>query len=181
MKKLFASLAAGLLLAAATSADANTYTFTYVFVHYSWSDDTIVTGSVDGDANGDLITNLSNVKLAINGVDFGENVQISGWASPGATMSFSGKKNEFTLTSADNLMFFGMTYLFNVGPRDPAVIFRRAVDQDQQRFDAADMYTSGSWQIADTAVTPVPEPASYALFLSGIAIVAAAARRRKQA
>src|SRR5579863_3914913 len=110
-----ASLAVSLT---ATSAFASTvYDFTETFLTgYNSVTDShvppVVTGSFTGTANGDLITNLSNISVSMNGVPlngsgnlYGSSQFLSGsfyyFQSGGAVASFDGKQNNFLFIDSD--------------------------------------------------------------------------------
>jgi hypothetical protein len=87
------------LLAASVVAHANpsTYKFSYTFA----SSGVVYTGTLDGEANGDLVTGLSNISVCRNGVGFQGNGHLYGssndpamwWIRGGATVSVSGAAN----------------------------------------------------------------------------------------
>ena len=74
--------AAALLAVCGGAAHASTYDFSYSFTSNFAPVDTqppLVTGSFDGTLNGNLLTNISDVSVAVNGVAFNGPLSIGSW------------------------------------------------------------------------------------------------------
>lgn len=166
---------AGTLFCSA-AASAGSYQFSYTML-----DNTAITGSFDGIANGNLVGDLSKLAIAVNGV-----------AMPGSGNLFTYGINPFTpaqisfdglatsLFAADADLFSGnATAFFLIGPQAgsmtdtvnyniPGLPFNGEGDGD---------YSAARWSL--TAVSAVPEPATYAMLLGGLALLGTAARRRR--
>lgn len=173
MKKILFAV----LLAAIGSAQATVFNF-------SMSVGNVVTsGSFEGTANGNLITDLSNISLALNGVavegsgtlfsaQFVENQYY--WA-PGAVVSFDGKENNFLFINSDYLAgdYNFNAYLYSLS------WYGESYSGDSVQGIGAAMHgspVSFGWQVA--AVNDVPEPATLALF--GLGIAGLSVLRRKK-
>lgn len=174
-----AVLAAALL--GGGSAQGTTYNFSYT---YESGD--AVTGSFDGAASGNLITNLSHISVQFNGVDFvGSGSLFSKTFDfeerafvPGGIMSFDGRENNFYFSDIPS--WDPSTNLFFMAPFG----FGRAVavetrPQGGLQLEVISAAQELRWQLS--AVTAVPEPESYAMMLAGLGLVGAFARRRMQA
>lgn len=182
MKKL---LVAALLTASAVPAAAAPFTFTQTIADaydYVLGDPSPVTisGSFDGDANGNLITNITNVTLSIGGVAVTDPIFVrsytgSSFEPTGATLSFDG--------TANNLLFITSDY-----PTDPnfstyyysisLVGYDNIYWRDRWSGGTAHIDGVSSLQIT-AADVDVPEPAM--LGLLGLAALGLGLRRRKAA
>lgn len=184
MKKLSRLLAALTLLAATTVVQATTYSFSYSFNSTPWFTSTpmLVTGSFDGDANGNLIDNLSNISVVENGVAFiGNGTLFSSYklsSDPlnvtlfAGVASFDGLQNNFNFTDGMHNWFQMVPALGGNARTTSAVIgdWPLAIYAiDAGRYAP----TTSNWSI-----TAVPEPASYALLIAGLAVLCFMARRQ---
>jgi hypothetical protein len=160
------------------SAHASDFLFSYTFDTGDY-----VTGSFTGDLQGNIISNLSNVSVSLDGTIFPtNNISVSSWSdtnfwvSGGAIASLDGTQNNFNFRSFDNVA----TYDFL------AIPFFSAVTNNAQAYISLAFnnypvdvvgYNAQHWSV--TAV-PVPEPETYAMMLAGLGMLGFAARRRKQ-
>lgn len=165
MKKILQSavLAVSLLTGAATQAAV--YEFSYQF-----NNSKLVTGTFEGEADGDLIRMQSNLEVWVNGVSFG--MAAFGMVNP--VMSADISKNNFSLRSS----WFGPGNSFEIAPSFSGNNETRAflMFRDVLSSDIALASTlQPRWQIA-----VVPEPQTYAMLLAGLATVGFVARRRRQ-
>ncbi|MFC3711142.1 PEP-CTERM sorting domain-containing protein [Sphingoaurantiacus capsulatus] len=184
MKKL---LVAVLLAASAVPAAAAPFMFTRTFASstslpsYETAGPLTISGTFDGDANGNLITNISNVTLSIGGVAVAApiytahlNEDNSAWISGGATLSFDGTANNALFIDVDfpnNLNYGAFFYSIN------------AVNMDYtlNPFSiASEQLENGASSLQITAMNAeVPEPAMLGLFgLSAIGLGLGRRRRR---
>ena len=179
MNNLIRALACAGVLTLAASAQATTYEFSYTQL-----DHTIVSGTFDGTANGNLITGLSNFSVFVDSVGFANNGNLytyggpsSGFAPGQGVMSFNGLATDIAVAdanlfggSAQSLLLIGR---FNGGATDAVNYNTPAVNGGEGNGD----YSASRWHLAE--VTAVPEPATYAMLLGGLALMGGAARRRK--
>lgn len=176
IKKLVATTVAFFALAAQAA------TFNY---SYSPAPSFSVTGSFDGTASGDLVTNLSNIRInaVFLGVEVGGvgnavlpyhyDTQLSDWVSGGGVVSFSGAQNNFAFVVAATANYFR--------PFDNSALYSMASSVNGQSiyyFSSFTQQAVPSWRL--TEVSAVPEAESYALLLAGLGLMAAVVRRRKQ-
>ena len=159
------------------AAQASTvYDFQYTFA----STGDVVTGSFSGNASGDLITNLSNIAVSVDGVAFNGSgslfgssyVDALGNAQPGgAIVSFDGLQNNFIFADSNFPLDPNYTNVFSAESlTDPTVGL--ALTATTGTFDVP--FVAANW-----SVTQVPEPATLSLMGLGLAAVGIARRRRK--
>ena len=163
------------------AANASTFNFSYTF-----SSGDVVTGSFSGNTQGNLITDLSNATVALNGIQFPtEFSTISRWSdtSPfwiydGAVASFDGKQNNFNIFASDSTM----VSLFNIVPISymPAhsyIVYLpwKGPESLIEVYDPVGSYDPARWH-----VVAVPEPETYAMLMAGMGLIGAIARRRKE-
>jgi VPDSG-CTERM motif len=87
----------------AVSAFGDTFDYSYTF-----GSGDVVTGSFDGIVNGNLVNDLSNVSLNVNGVSIGGTMFVNSWdmvpfawVAGGAVASFDGTQNNFWFVNSD--------------------------------------------------------------------------------
>lgn len=179
MKNISKKVLLASLFFASSMAQATVYNFTYTFGTANY-EPTSVKGSFEGDADGDIIRNLSNVSLTVNGFEVGPNPQIVGYTFDTPFASFSGTQNDFVFgVFVDNTYSgFGMTYAFDVGgPKAPPPYQLTVAYDPAGRWEAYET-TVYAWNVE--AASPAPEPQTYAMLLAGMGLIGAIARRRQR-
>jgi hypothetical protein len=177
MKHLLTAAACAALLAS-VSAHAETFDFSYTF-----GDGPVVTGSLSGTLVGDSVQNISDVHVALNGTAFTGTLNVAGWdASTSkfdlpATVSTDASHNNFLFTDATDVNSADWTNLFEMITNDPAAngVFAANAKITDAVNSAFDLSPNGTWSLA-----PVPLPAGFLLFSSGLGLFGAISRRRRQ-
>jgi hypothetical protein len=181
-KYLVALLAAAAAVPAAAVPFAFTQTMTnaYTLPGYVATSPVTVSGTFDGEANGNLITNISNVTLSIGGHAVNSQIYTARydastytWHNDGVTLSFDG--------TANNALFIDVDFPTN--PNYTNYFFSiSAVNQDNafSPFFAANyVYPGGASPLQITAMdADVPEPAMLGLFGLGALGLGLGRRRR---
>jgi hypothetical protein len=161
--------ACAVALLAATAANAATYAFSYHFLNGE-----SVSGSFDGTATGNLVSNVSNVAFSINGSAIGGAINADDSSFSGAAVfSFNGLANNFLLydSTFQHVLLsaaFGDNVTNVINYATPLVAYAEGPGVDVVPYSAA------RWNLA-----AVPEPATYAMLLGGLALLGATTRRRK--
>lgn len=174
MNKFLRLLACTALLASASAAKAGVYDYSYTF-----SDGSLVSGSFEGTANGNLINGLSNFSVFINGKAFAGNGQllISDITTNGAgVVSFDGTQTNLLVLNSFDPAVYSNALLIGAFPGSATTNVINYSTPLGANGDGPGMvpYNTTSWH-----VTAVPEPATSAMLLAGLALVAGLARRRK--
>ncbi|MCK9607167.1 MAG: hypothetical protein M0R33_12050 [Methylomonas sp.] len=87
------------------------YTFNSVLIYPGHNTD-IISGVFKGTANGNIISNLSNIKLSFNGEALPTNAAGSMYTNDGAQISFNGLENNFSFSDTLPDPFFGQNGTF---------------------------------------------------------------------
>jgi hypothetical protein len=178
--KTFFKLSASLMAAfgfVASAAHATTFDFSYAF-----SDNvTVVTGTLDGDLNGNFVDHVTNVTLFIDGVAAPSAVtavQFDGSDfTSGPIVSFDVDQNNFFFGSDDpaNLDFsLDSTYLFYISPPldGSATLYYAPAGSAQ---DAPP--SNGTWKLTAEHAANAPDGGATGLLLAaGLGLLAAAHR-----
>ena len=190
MKLLVTAAAIAAALGASAAAGAATFDFSYTF-----TDGQEITGSLDGALNGTTISNISDLHVALNGIDFAGGtdgngataLQIYGYDS--ATQSFDAPavfstdstNNEFEIADESPTGAAQANYFLSF-VNDPSfgTLIGAGNFLHSDRFSgigatqsAADFADGGTWK-----VTPVPLPAALPLLMSGLGLFGFARRRQ---
>lgn len=179
-KPLGLAVLAAMLVTA--SAHAATFDFSYTFAN-----STQVTGRLDGTANGNLVTGLSNIFVKINGVDFAGSGALLAARFDGTrwhndpVVSFTGLQNNFSFS--DGLFPGSYDVNYFTQRSGPGADFSWL--ESTRGFKSSEIYsvtaegTLSRWRL--TAVSAVREPETYAMLFGGLGLLGAVARRRRQA
>jgi hypothetical protein len=185
--------AAALLAACSGAAQASTFDFSYTFTNSSQDTPLAVTGSFDGTLNGNLLTNISDISVSLNGVAFNGPLSIGSWdssagptgavnfAASSAVISTNGALNNFVIADTSDPSLNTFTNLFYyVGGTTPDKLGSQEVSLQTvaglSAFDNDALGGVGTW-----SVQPVPLPAALPLLVCGLGLFAAAKRRRREA
>jgi hypothetical protein len=167
------------VLAASTAAQAQLFDYSYTFQSGG-----VASGSFNGDASGNLITNLSNISASYNGIPLTGSgslfnahydSSIPSIVSGGAVVSFDGLANNFFFMDVDypsNPSLSAGFYMVNFSSE--ALIYNASPYINI--YDP--VYNVANWSVtADGA--PVPEPGTMMLLGLGRGMVGLAVYRKR--
>jgi hypothetical protein len=182
--------AAALLAVCGGAANASTYDFSYTFTNNNVGTP-VVTGSFDGTLSGNLLTNISDVSVSVNGVAFNGPLSIGAWdssagdvnfAANAAVVSTNGAQNNFVIGDTNDPLLGTFTNLFYYVSGAPGTTpsggSQEVSLQNIAGPSAFDLDAVGTWSLTPA---PVPLPAALPLLVSGLGLFAAAKRRRREA
>jgi hypothetical protein len=183
--------AAALLAACSGAAHASTFDFSYKFNPSSNVPAPVVTGSFDGTLTGNLLTNISDISVAVNGVAFNGPLFLGSWDSSAGDVNFTassavvstnGALNNFVIGDTNDPLLGNFTNLFYyVNGSTPSGGGQEASLQNIAGPSGFDMDTAGGIGTWSLQQAPVPLPAALPLLASGLGLFAAAKRRRRAA
>lgn len=171
MKTFFRIAAVATVLTASGAAHATAYDFSYTF-----RDNKVIVGSFDGDATGNLITNIKNVVANYDGDIEKYKFYENGYANqadqgdPHPSISIDGHVNSFTFLTPNP--FFSTYFMSRPGSAYATSEFSTSNDFYQIDYS--------TWHVTPSVVA-VPEPETFAMLLAGLGAMSFVARRRKVA
>jgi hypothetical protein len=169
MKTRSSLLLLGVLAFAATAvrSHANPFNFTYTFD----TDNSVVTGSFDGTADGLFIDNVTNISLsfggtAITGPIYLSAVESDGTSAPGGVVSFDVTQNNFAFATSDLASGDGSwDSIFGISNAIPGEDYAFAQSYSLG-YGSQDLPPSSSWSVTPAAVASVPDSGATVVLLS---------------
>lgn len=143
---------------------------------YTFADGHTVSGSFNGVANGDLISDLTNITAALDNesfpASFGEhwtdNAQVGG-----AIVSFSGLNNNFFFVDQEYAVTGAYVQYFRSLSGSVTDSYNIASGVDHVDWD----FEPTRWSVVTTA-QQVPEPGTYTMLLTGLGLMGFMLRRK---
>jgi hypothetical protein len=180
----FSALAAACCALTAGGVRADQFEFTYTFSGTADSGaGTVVTGTFDGAANGDLITGITNAAFTIDGVNAPGPIYADGFAGPNndtavdgtAVLSFDGLQNAFIFADVDiaTAPLGSQMYQFNsvtaASPPGSTITFNFAIAVTPDILAEEFPLVPANWAVTDLGPSPVPDDGGTATLL-GVAL-----------
>jgi hypothetical protein len=163
---------------------ANAATFQY---SYDFDNGDVVSGMFDGTANGNLVTELSNISASYNGVAFNGSgslfaasydYDLQWWTVGNAYASFDGTNNNFMLIDSNYPVDTNFTnYIYSLAAYGESWTWFYNPHRLISGNDSSNNFSQ--WHLAE--VSPVPEPETLAMMLLGLPMIAWTVRRKKSA
>lgn len=176
-KSIFLLFAAAIGVGGAAQAAA-TYSYSYRF-----DSGEKVSGRFDGDADGNIIRNLTNITINIDrpAGNFSGSPPLSSYlalgggkwdVAQGGVASLDGRESAFVFvdpSNPDNYM-----YLYSASRYYEANAIRL-----QHGAGGEDYFFLDTYRILNWSISPVPEPSSIAMLLTGMLLISGVGRRRQ--
>jgi len=169
-----------LLATSSFAAQATDFTYSFDLVSNGYGNTDVITGGFSGNLSGDLITNITNISIDLNGnplnstntqyTDASWNYTTEAWQSTGGVLSLDGKQNNFLwLVTGDSFQVPVYNYLIleslaGVANQGLPINQLATYVNGGWKFDIQNVQTLPNW-----TVTAVPVPAAVWLFASTLA------------
>ncbi|MBV8122617.1 MAG: PEP-CTERM sorting domain-containing protein [Paucibacter sp.] len=198
-----AALGAALSLSALAAQAQTTFNFAYTFdpanagtVTNNPTQVVTITGSFTGTEVGNLISNISNISVALNGTSFAGPLMVEAFDNTGnisdtvaPVVSTNVALSNFVFVDADVAAGGNPSNYFLIAtlPDSNGVMAPEAFAVNTNTVDSNGNALSGDERAASnahwtvTAVSAVPEPSTYVLMAAGLGLVGLRLQRRRQA
>lgn len=167
-------------LATANTSQAASYEYSY-----SFRNGEVVSGMFNGDLNGNLITNLSDMTINISlpyrpPASFPGDESLSSFKAlkgitwdleKGGIASLDGKNNSFAFVDPNNSKNF--LYTYSLGDFNDNVIMLRR--------DNENIFLSEAYMVANWNISPIPEATNFSMLLAGLGFLGFMGYRRHAA
>ncbi len=162
MKFRFLATVAGVLTAILTAGSVHATTFNYSYTFSSTYNPSALTvsGSLEGDPNGNLVENVKNVTISFKGTPISDFVTQhydgAGWVDGFPVVSFTGLENNFAFVITDSIYFYMLTATGGDGTGNEAIAYFSGLDFSDSNFSSYSTERGGNhWSL-----TAVPEPST---------------------
>ena len=188
MKFLKVALLGSALSLSALAAQATTFDFSYTFDPNNTGNGLPVTisGSFDGTEIGNLISNISNAVVSINGNAFSGPIMVEAadasgnWSSTVApVISTDVGQTNFIFADADVANNpAGVSNYFYITTGQAGGVNFNVTDAGGNPLSGFETASNASWTV--TAAAAVPEPSTYAMLAAGLGLIGLVSLRRRQ-
>lgn len=179
MQRFIRSAAFIVSMAAASLAHAEHFNFSYTFSNGG----PFIEGRFQGTANGNLVTDIKDVFVSVDGVRVRHTGSLQAWSydyvtqtwTDSAVASFDGYANNFIFANDTPASgnFYDTFLMVPVGADTQVQIVPYGYYLDRSN----DGSIQARWNLT---LAPVPEPETYGMLIAGLGLLGVAARRRNR-